>query len=114
MAEHGLNFNSEVVRMQTPKFAAIHQFRQLLSQQVAHRQLMDSFYLFQQGCAKLEDIERMAVYLNQQQVLIPSTQCIEQHVRKIQAELKVIEQQVNYLRHLLIEYGLANSNTLIN
>lgn len=100
--------------MQTPKFAAIHQFRELLSQQVAYRQLLDSFYLFQKGCAKLEDIERMAVYLNQQQVLIPSTECIEQNARQIQAELEVIDQQVAYLRQFLIEYGLDNSNTLIN
>ena len=75
---------------------------------------MDSFYLFQKGYAKLEDIERMAVYLSQQQVLIPSTECIEQYARQIQAELEDIEQQVAYLRQFLIKYGLDDSNTLIN
>lgn len=101
--------------MQTPKFAAIHQFRELLIQKVAYRQLLDSFYLFQKGCAKLEDIERMAMYLNQQQVLlIPSTECIEEHVRKVRSELVVIDQQVTYLRQFLIEYGVDESNKLIN
>ena len=100
--------------MQTPKFAAIHQFRELLIQKVAYRQLLDSFYLFQKGCAKLEDIERMAMYLNQQQVLIPSTECIEEQVRKVRSELVVIDQQVTYLRQFLIEYGVDESNTLIN